>query len=253
MVRSQAADYGFQLNEFDPYFNYRATQYLLDNGINAYVHWHDTMSWYPQGRDVYSTAQVTLHFTDALLYKIFGGGTSLYDFTIIFPVVFGSFTAIVVFALVRVIGGTTAGLFASLFFALSPPIIVRGTIGWFKSEPLGLFYGLLGVYLLLSGLKSNDKKIAFAKLVGAGIFLAIGFASWGGDEFFLVPLGLFFLALPFVRKDHKFLLWAIPLFVAVTMIISGGVFARPGPSFVSRKRGFVMKGPAILFVIVIFF
>jgi dolichyl-diphosphooligosaccharide--protein glycosyltransferase len=252
MVRSQAADYGFQLNEFDPFFNYRATQYLLDNGLNAYIHWHDTMSWYPTGRDVFSTSQVPLHITDAVLYKIFGGGMSLYDFTIIFPVVFGSMTAIVIFALVRVLAGTSAGLFASLFFALSPPIIVRGTIGWFKSEPLGLFYGLLGVYLFLSAIKSENKKIAISKLVGGGFFLAIGFASWGGIEFFLLPLGLFFIALPFLRKDHNFLLWAIPLFVAVTMIISGGLFARPGPSFVFGARGLAMIGPTILFVIIIF-
>ncbi len=252
MVRSQAADYGFQLNEFDPFFNYRATQYLLDNGLNAYIHWHDTMSWYPTGRDVFSTSQVPLHITDAVLYKIFGGGMSLYDFTIIFPVVFGSMTAIVIFALVRVLAGTSAGLFASLFFALSPPIIVRGTIGWFKSEPLGLFYGLLGVYLFLSAIKSENKKIAISKLVGGGFFLAIGFASWGGIEFFLLPLGLFFIALPFLRKDHNFLLWAIPLFVAVTMVISGGLFARPGPSFVFGARGLAMIGPTILLVIIIF-
>jgi dolichyl-diphosphooligosaccharide---protein glycosyltransferase len=252
MVRSQAADYGFQLNEFDPFFNYRATQYLVDHGLNAYVHWHDTMSWYPEGRDVFSNAQVPLHVTDAILYKIFGGGTSLYDFTIIFPVVFGSMTVIVIFALVRVLGGTSAGLFASLFFALSPPIIVRGTIGWFKSEPLGLFYGLLGIYLFLSGLKSKNKKIAAAKLIGGGFFLAIGFASWGGIEFFLLPMGLFFIALPFMRKDHNFLLWAIPLFVAVTMVIAGGLFARPGPSFVFGMRGLAMIGPAILLVIIIF-
>jgi dolichyl-diphosphooligosaccharide--protein glycosyltransferase len=252
MVRSQAADYGFQLNEFDPFFNYRATQYLLDNGLNAYVHWHDTMSWYPTGRDVFSTSQVPLHVTDAILYKIFGGGTSLYDFTIIFPVIFGSMTAIVIFALVRVLGGTSAGLFASLFVAISPPIIVRGTIGWFKSEPLGLFYGLLGVYLFLSGLKSENKKIAISKLVGGGFFLALGFASWGGIEFFLLPLGIFFIALPFIRKDHNFLLWAVPLFVAVTMIISGGLFARPGPSFVFGARGLAMIGPTILLVIIIF-
>ncbi|MGI0007335.1 MAG: peptidylprolyl isomerase [Nitrosotalea sp.] len=252
MVRSQAADYGFQLNEFDPFFNYRATQYLLDNGLNAYIHWHDTMSWYPTGRDVFSTSQVPLHITDAVLYKIFGGGMSLYDFTIIFPVVFGSMTAIVIFAIVRVLAGTSAGLFASLFFALSPPIIVRGTIGWFKSEPLGLFYGLLGVYLFLSAIKSENKKIAISKLVGGGFFLAIGFASWGGIEFFLLPLGLFFIALPFLRKDHNFLLWAIPLFVAVTMVISGGLFARPGPSFVFGARGLAMIGPTILLVIIIF-
>ena len=252
LVRSQAADYGFQLNEFDPFFNYRATQYLVDHGLNAYVHWHDDMSWYPSGRDVFATAQVPLHVTDAILYKIFGGGMSLYDFTIIFPVVFGSMTVIVIFALVRVLGGTSAGLFASLFFALSPPIIVRGTIGWFKSEPLGLFYGLLGVYLFLSGLKSENKKIAIAKLIGGGFFLATGFASWGGIEFFLVPLGLFFVALPFIRKDHNFLLWAVPLFVAITMIVAGGLFARPGPTFVFSIRGLVMIGPTILLVMIIF-
>lgn len=251
LVRSQAAEYGYQLNEFDPYFNYRATEYLLNNGINAYVHWHDTMSWYPEGRDVFATAQVPLHFTDAILFKIFGGGMSLYDFTILFPVVFGSMTAIIVFALVRVIGGTTAGLFASLFFAISPPVIVRGTIGWFKSEPLGLFYGLLGVYLFLSGIKSENRKIAAAKIFGGAAFLSIGFASWGGVEFFIIPLGIFFVALPFVRKDHKFLLWAIPLFVAVTMAISGGVFARPGPGFVFGERGFAMIGPALLMVAII--
>ncbi|MGI0046225.1 MAG: peptidylprolyl isomerase [Nitrosotalea sp.] len=252
MVRSQAADYGFQLNEFDPYFNYRATEYLLNNGVDAYVHWHDTMSWYPQGRDVFATAQAPLHFTDAILYKIFGGGMSLYDFTIIFPVVFGSMTVVIVFALVRVIGGTTAGLFASLFFAISPPIIVRGTIGWFKSEPLGLFYGLLGVYLFLSGIKTQNRKIAIAKLFGGAGFLSVGFASWGGIEFFLLPLGIFVVVLPFIRQDHKFLLWAIPFFVAVTMAVSGGVFARPGPAFVFGERGFALIGPTILMVIIIF-
>ena len=250
MARSQAADYGFQLNEFDPFFNYRATQYLLDHGVDAYVHWHDDMSWYPSGRDVYSTSQVPLHFTAAFLYKVFGAGSSLYNFTIIFPVVFGSLTAIIVFALVRVIGGTTAGLFASLFFALSPPIIVRGTIGWFKSEPLGLFYGLLGLYLFLSGLKSQNQKVAFGKLVGGGLFLAIGFASWGGVEFFLMPLALFIIVLPFIRRDHKFLLWAVPLFVAVTLAVAGG-FARPGINFVLGIRGFALIGPTIFLVALI--
>ncbi|MGQ0638092.1 MAG: STT3 domain-containing protein [Nitrososphaerota archaeon] len=251
MIRSQAADYGFELNEFDPFFNYRATKYLVENGINAYINWHDDMSWHPEGRNVFATSQVTLHLTTAFLYQIFGIGSSLYDFTIILPVIFGSLTAIVIFALVRVIGGTTAGLFASLFFALSPGIIIRGTIGWFKSEPLGLFYGLLALYLFLSGLKSQNHKIAFAKLIGGGLFLAIGFTSWGGIQFFLIPLGLFIIALPFIRKDHKFLLWAVPVFVAATMMMSA-VFARPGISFLTGVGGFALIGPTIFLVILIF-
>ena len=251
MIRSQAADYGFELNEFDPFFNYRATHYLVENGVDAYVNWHDDMSWYPQGRDVFSTSQVPLHFTAAFLYKIFGGGSNLYDFTIIFPVVFGSLTTIIVFALVRVIGGTTTGLFASLFYALAPSVIVRGTIGWFKSEPLGLFYGLLGLYLFLSGLKSQNSKVAFGKLIGSSLFLAIGFASWGGIQFFIIPLGLFIIVLPFLRKDHKFLLWAIPIFGATTIVVSAA-FARPGISFLTGIGGFALIGPTIFLVILTF-
>ena len=96
-----------------------------------------------------------LHPSAAMLYQVFGMATSLYDFTILLPVVVSSLAAIVIFALVRTIGGTTAGLLASLFFAVSPIIIMRGSIGWFKSEPLGLFYALLAVYLLISGIKSD--------------------------------------------------------------------------------------------------
>ena len=171
IIRSQPAYYVFQLNEFDPFFNYRATKFIVENGIPAYFQWHDNMSWHPFGRDVANTSQVMLHITAAVLYGAFGGGSDLYGFTIVLPVIFGSLTTIVIFALVRLIGGTTAGLFASLLYSISLPIITRGTIGWFKSEPLGLFYGLLGVYLFLSGIKSSSSRIAFAKLIGGGIFL----------------------------------------------------------------------------------
>jgi dolichyl-diphosphooligosaccharide---protein glycosyltransferase len=249
MVRSQAADYGLELNEFDPFFNYRATQFLVDNGFIAYFNWHDDRSWYPDGRDVASTSQVMLHITAATLYQIFGG-SDLYTFTIFFPVVFGSLTTIIIFALVRVIGGTTAGLFAALFFSLSVPVIIRGTIGWFKSEPLGLFYGLLGIYLFLSGIRSENKKIALAKLIGGGVFLSFGLASWGGIQFFIIPLGLFFLALPFMRNDHKFLLWAIPIFVT-SVIGTLFAFERPGIDFVVGIGGLSLVGPTIFLVVCI--
>ena len=43
---------------------------------------------------------------------------------------------------------------------LCVPIISRGTIGWFKSEPIGLFYGIIGMYLFLSGMKSDSLRMA---------------------------------------------------------------------------------------------
>jgi dolichyl-diphosphooligosaccharide--protein glycosyltransferase len=223
MIRSQPAQHGFELHEFDPFFNYRATQFVVENGIPAYLDWHDDMSWYPHGRDVVSTSQPMLHITAATLYQIFGAGSELYDFTIMFPVVIGSATTIVMFAIVRIIGGTTAGLLASLLFAISVPVLYRGLIGWFKSEPLGIFYGLLGVYFFLSGIKSNNGKSSLPKLVAGGVFFGLGISSWGGIQFFILPLALFFLALPFFRKDKKFLMWALPVFV-FSLLASSSIF-----------------------------
>ncbi|MEM3172539.1 MAG: peptidylprolyl isomerase [Candidatus Nitrosotenuis sp.] len=248
MIRSQQAEYGFQLNEFDPFFNYRATKFIVENGIPEYFKWHDDMSWYPFGRDVAGTSQVMLHITAAVLYSAFGGGSDLYGFTIVLPVVFGSLTAIIVFALVRVIGGTTAGLFASLLYAVSLPIITRGTLGWFKSEPVGLFYGLLAAYLFLSGIKSSSHKVAFAKLIGAGIFLGFAFSAWGGTDFFVLPLGLFILSLPFVRKDTNFLRWAVPVFV-LGLAISLAPMERPGLGFFAKASGFMIIGPTIFIIV----
>jgi len=241
MIRAQPLEYGFELNEFDPFFNYRATQFMVENGLPAYLEWRDDLSWHPYGRDVSTTSQVMLHTTATVLYQIFGMGSSLYDFTIWFPVVIGSLTTIVIFALVRTIGGTTAGLFASLFFAISPIIIMRGSIGWFKSEPLGLFYGLLAVYLLLSAIKSDKGKVSLAKIVGAGIFLAFGLASWGGIQFFILPIGLFFLALPFLRKDNKFIIWTSVIFTSVFLLVTVS-FEKTGFAFISGLSGFFLVG-----------
>jgi len=251
LIRSQPAQYGNQLNEFDPFFNFRATEYILENGLSEYFEWHDDKSWYPEGRDVSATSQVMLHSTAAITYQIFAGNSSLYDFTILFPAVIGSLTVVVIFALVRLFAGTTAGLFASLLFAVSFPIIIRGSIGWFKSEPLGIFYGLLGLYLFLSAIKSENKKVAALKIIFGGIVMAFGMASWGGNQFFIIPIGLFILALPFLRKDHKFLLWSIPLFVGVFLLISG-LFERPGLNFVFGLGGLSLIIPTIFLVSSIF-
>jgi dolichyl-diphosphooligosaccharide---protein glycosyltransferase len=247
MIRSQPADFGWELNEFDPFFNYRATQYVVDNGIEAYFQWDDELSWYPHGRDVSSNSQVMLHITAATTYGIFGAGGNLYDFTILFPVIIGSLTAIVVFTLVRVIGGTTAGLFAALLFSVSLPIIIRGQIGWFKSEPLGLFFSILAVYLFLSGIKSNNNKIAIPKLIAAGIFIIFGLSAWGGDQFFIIPIGIFLLTLPFIRTDHKFLIWAIPLFTISTLITSLA-FERLGTNFITGLGGLSLIVPTLFLV-----
>ena len=248
MLRAMPASHGYALMEFDPWFNYRATEYLVENGFEAYFEWHDEKSWYPHGRDVSLNSQVGLHVITATLYNIFGGNSSLYDFTVLFPLVIGSLTSIVVFAFVRVIGGTTAGLIASLMFAISLPIIVRGMIGWYKSEPLGLFFGFLAVYLLLSAIKNNKGKITLIKLIFGGLFLTLGLASWGGIQFLTLPLSAFFISLPFFKKDNQFLFWAIPIFSA-SLLSTVLLFERPGIDFIVGYGGLLILGSTIFLVV----
>jgi len=250
LLRVQPADYGHALMEFDPFFNYRATEYIVNHGFDAYLEWNDDLSWYPYGRDVSATSQVTLHFITAIFYKIFGAGSTLYDFTIIFPVIIGSLTSVIVFAFVRVIGGTTAGLIASLMFAISLPIAIRGLMGWFKSEPLGLFFGFLAAYLFLSAIKTDKGKISFIKLVFGGLFLSLGFSSWGGVQFFLLPLAAFIIALPFFKFHNKFLLWAIPTFSG-SVLFTTIFFERPGIDFVLGYGGALILLPMVIMIIVL--
>jgi len=251
LIRSQGADFGFELNEFDPFFNFRATNFIVENGLAEYFEWYDDMSWHPAGRNISQSSQVMLHLTAATTYQIFGGNSSLYDYTILFPVIVGSLTVVVIFALVRVLGGTTAGLFASLFFSVSLPVIFRGTLGWFKSEPLGLFYGLLGLYFFLSGIKSENKKIAIIKVIAGGILLGFGLTSWGGIQFFIIPLGIFILALPFVRKDFRFMIQIVPIFV-ISFLSTTIMFERPGPDFVFGFGGFSLIIPTLFLITCIF-
>ena len=247
-LRSQILDYGTELHEFDPFFNFRATEFLVNNGLLEYLDWHDVLSWYPNGRDISATSQIMLHVTAATTYQIFADNIDLYDFTILFPGIVGALTTIIIFALVRVVGGTAAGLLASLLFAISAPIMIRGSMGWFKSEPLGLFYGLFGLYLFLSGIKSDNKKISIFKLIGGGVFLAFGLASWGGIQFFIIPIGIFIFTLPFLRKDFGFLIWSVPVFV-ISLLLTTAIFERPGMGFVLGMGGFSLIIPTIFLII----
>ena len=251
IIRSYPIKYGYFLNEFDPYFDYRATKYIVDNGLQAYLNWHDTMSWYPEGRDVPATSQTGLHIVAAFLYQIFGAGSSLLDFVIIFPVVMGSLTTIAIFALVRTLKGTSAGLFASLFFAFTPAIIQRGNLGWFKSEPLGLFLGIVATYLFVSSIKGKQVKFVILKALLAGFLLGLANASWGGIQYFAIPLSIFFIAIPFFRKDL-----GIPLIVAICITVitlaTAGIFPRPGISFVFGPPGIALIGGTVFLAVTFF-
>lgn len=251
ILRAYPIKYGFYLNEFDPFFDYRATQYIVNHGIESYFNWHDYMSWYPEGRDIAGTSQSGLHITAAILYEIFGMNMSLMDFTIWFPVVIGSASTILMFLLVRAItGNSIPGLISSIFFAVSPAIIQRGNLGWFKSEPLGIFYGLGGLYLFISALKEKRYKFLIPKAIFSGAIVSLAMASWGGAQYFVIPIAIFIIILAFYSNKLNMRNSAlISVLFTVSVILVSMIFPRPGMSFITGPIGILLISSTVFLFI----
>ncbi len=260
IIRIYPAKYGFFINEFDPYFDYYATDFLVQHfnekgllGMLDYFSWTDTQTWYPGGRIVANTSQVGLHFAGAILYiitiSIIGLSISLYDFIVLFPVVIGSLTTLAMYLLVKRISNASAGLLAALVIAFSPPIIQRGALGWYKSEPLALFLIVLGSYFFLTIYNNNISRKGMILRAGiAGMLLGFANTTWGGALYLNAVFGGLLFLVPFLKVDLRKTVYLGSVFVAFNLL-SSSIFPRPGPSMIFGPGGIALIG-GLLFVFI---
>eukprot|EP00554_Chaetoceros_debilis_P004761 CAMPEP_0194095368 /NCGR_PEP_ID=MMETSP0149-20130528/56790_1 /TAXON_ID=122233 /ORGANISM="Chaetoceros debilis, Strain MM31A-1" /LENGTH=962 /DNA_ID=CAMNT_0038781309 /DNA_START=608 /DNA_END=3496 /DNA_ORIENTATION=- len=83
-------EYGPIIHEFDPYFNFRATEYLYEHGAKKFFTWFDYMVWYPLGRPVGTTIYPGMQFTAVWIKNyIVGDNMSLNDVCCYIPAWFG--------------------------------------------------------------------------------------------------------------------------------------------------------------------
>jgi len=266
LMRLFPARYGFYLNEFDPYYDYKAANFIVasfDQSWNAgqggfpgllhYFSWTDYTTWFPEGRAVAATSQDGLQFAGALSYlffrNVFGLQYSLYDYLVLFPVFVGSLTAVVFYYLVKRIAGEAGGLFAALMIAVSPPLIERGNLGWFKSEPLCIFLFAIAAYLFLTLLDSpmSNRQRIFRALF-AGLLSGYANTAWGGGEYFTIAFAFFFVVMPFLNFDVPNLS-VVALLFAAGDIFGSAIFPRPGIEIVTNPVGFALIGGTVFLVI----
>ena len=79
----------------------------------------------------------------------------------------------------------------------------------------------------------------------------MGLSSWGGIQYFVIPIAIFVMALPFFRSDHKFLLWAVPLFWAA-FLGTAALFEWPGERFIVGLGGAAVVASTVLMAATIF-
>ena len=51
------------IHEFDPYFNYRTTRFLAEEGFYKFHNWFDDRAWYPLGRIIGGTIYPGMYYS----------------------------------------------------------------------------------------------------------------------------------------------------------------------------------------------
>ena len=116
--------FGMVIHEFDPWFNYRATEYLDEHGWHAFFHWFDYDSWYPLGRPVGTTIYPGMQISSVVIKRVLnalGNPISLNDVCCMVPAWFGvSATWFLSLLATECSGSLSAGAFGALIMAIVP-------------------------------------------------------------------------------------------------------------------------------------
>jgi len=201
--------WGDYLNEYDPYFWYRIAEHIAQNGYASYFTWHDTLSWYPQGRDIALSSYPGNPFTAVFIYQLLNAvqiKVSLFSVAMYFPVLMAVITCLVAYFFGKDFGGKATGIFSALFMAISPSYISRTVAGFFDTENIGIFGMVATPFLFLRSIRKENtlqKSIIYA--VAAGLTMGYAFASWGAARYISSLLLLFIgvmLVLGKIERRH---------------------------------------------------
>jgi len=224
-IRMLPIRWGLELSEFDPYFQFRFTEYIVKNGFFSWVDWHDPQRWYPHGFDVAKAAYPGLPLTAAFLYKIIyflGVPITLKDFCVLFPPFMATLACLAIYFLGKDFGGTSVGLFSSLFLALSITYITRTSVGFFDDETIGLFGIILFMLFFLRAIERNRPlRSNLINAVAAGLSLGYICAGWGASLYPIATATLFVFVLILLKRYTQRLLisysvtFGLGLFIAI--------------------------------------
>lgn len=109
------------IHEFDPYFNYRTTKYLAEEGFYKFHNWFDDRAWYPLGRIIGGTIYPGLMITSASLYHLmsfFNITIDIRNVCVFLAPFFSSLTTIVTYLLTKELR-VSLSILLSLLLSLS--------------------------------------------------------------------------------------------------------------------------------------
>nr|CAX74505.1 STT3, subunit of the oligosaccharyltransferase complex, homolog B [Schistosoma japonicum] len=184
------------IHEFDPYFNYRTTRFMTENGFYQFHDWFDDMAWYPLGRIIGGTIYPGLMMTSSFIYSLLHAINVTMDIRnicVFLAPLFSSFTTLVTFLLTSEIQDNGAGLVAAAMIAIVPGYISRSVAGSYDNEGIAIFCMLFTFYLWIKAVKTG--YLFWACACSLAYFYMV--SSWGGYVFLIniIPIHVLILML----------------------------------------------------------
>ncbi|KAH7162961.1 glycosyltransferase family 66 protein [Dactylonectria estremocensis] len=178
------------IHEFDPWFNFRATKYLVANGFYKFWDWFDDRTWHPLGRVTGGTLYPGLMVTSGAIYhalRALSVPVDIRNICVLLAPAFSGLTAYATYLLTNeMTTSPSAGLLAAIFMGIAPGYISRSVAGSYDNEAIAIFLLVFTFFLWIKALKLGSM------LWGALCALFYGYmvASWGGYAFItcLLPM-----------------------------------------------------------------
>jgi len=183
------------IHEFDPWFNFRATKYLVANGFYKFWDWFDDRTWHPLGRVTGGTLYPGLMVTSGAIYHALRFLTlpvDIRNICVLLAPAFSGLTAWATYLLTTEMSDSpSAGLLGAIFMGIAPGYISRSVAGSYDNEAIAIFLLVYTFYLWIKAVKVGS--IMWSGL--AALFYGYMVSAWGGYVFItnLLPLHAFVL------------------------------------------------------------
>ncbi|AGO11009.1 AaceriAFR491Wp [[Ashbya] aceris (nom. inval.)] len=184
------------IHEFDPWFNFRATQYLVSHSFYEFLNWFDDRTWYPLGRVTGGTLYPGLMTTSALIWhglRKLGLPVDIRNICVLFAPAFAGLTALATYEFTKEIKDEKAGMLAAAFMAIVPGYISRSVAGSYDNEAIAITLLMVTFMFWIKAMKTGS--ILHSTM--AALFYFYMVSAWGGYVFItnLIPLHVFILIL----------------------------------------------------------
>lgn len=207
------------IHEFDPWFNYRSTHYMVNNGFYNFLNWFDDRAWYPLGRIVGGTVYPGLMVTSGSIHWILHTlniPVHIRDICVFLAPIFSGLTALATYFFTKEIWSAGAGLFAACFIAIVPGYISRSVAGSYDNEGIAIFALMFTYYTWIKAVKTGT--VFWGVCTALSYFYMV--SAWGGYVFIinLIPLHVFVLLL--MRRYSRRIYIAYSTFYIVGLLLS---------------------------------